>query len=161
MAKKQTISNGHEVQQIRSNASPLSDEQSFFGGDYPGLGGQFPQGGEFSQGGFPVPIQTSKAASGGSSISNMLSGINMNQIKGFVDRMGGVEGIIGTMTKVQKVMANFKQMAPMLKLLYNSFSGKVKSTGGTLPRRRRKHRKKSGSIPRKSGKNNPARRSGR
>jgi hypothetical protein len=158
MTNRQNIGNGHDVQ-IQSFASPVSQDPSFFGGGYPGLGQ------DFLQGGLPVPFESGgKAAAGGaSSFSSMLNGINVTQIKGFVDRMGGMEGIIGTMTKVQKIMANLQQMAPMLKLLFNSF-GKVKSTNtdyDELPLRRRKRRKKSGSAPRKSGKNSYARRSRR
>jgi hypothetical protein len=150
MTNRQIIGNGRDVQ-IKNFANPASHDPSFFGGGYPGLGQ------DFQQGGLPVPFEgAGNAASGGaSSLSSMLSGINVTQIKGFVDRMGGIEGIIGTMTKVQKVMANLRQMAPMLKLLFNSF-GKVKSTRtvhNNLPLRRRKRRKKSGSAPRKSGKN--------
>ena len=54
-------------------------------------------------------------AAGG--LSNPLSGLNIKQISGFVERMGGIDGIIGTMGKVQKFMSTFQQMAPMVKTI--------------------------------------------
>jgi hypothetical protein len=57
----------------------------------------------------------------------------MDQIKGFVDRMGGIEGIVSSVGKVQKVMASFQQMAPMVKLVMGTFGkGKGKSGAGAL-----------------------------
>jgi hypothetical protein len=61
--------------------------------------------------------------------------LNMKQITSFVDRMGGIEGIIGTITKVQSFMSQFSQFAPMIKMLWGSFSGgaakgAIQSTGG-------------------------------
>jgi hypothetical protein len=148
-----TIGNGYDDSydaQIRS-LTPPNATGDFFGGSYPGLGSgaftEFPQGGNL-----PVPIQGAGGGGGGGGIgsllglgggkgagSNLLGGINFTQIKGFVDRMGGIDGIVGTMTKVQKFMGTFRQMAPMLKVLFNSFGGKVKSTDGNL-RRTRKQR---------------------
>uniref|UniRef100_A0A4Y8PZU5 Tyrosine protein kinase n=2 Tax=Paenibacillus athensensis TaxID=1967502 RepID=A0A4Y8PZU5_9BACL len=58
--------------------------------------------------------------------------------------MGGIEGIMGTMGKVQKFVTTFQQMAPMFKVMFNSFGGKVKSTDdddfADLPRRRKRRR---------------------
>lgn len=45
----------------------------------------------------------------------------MEQIKGIIDRMGGIDGIVNSMGKVQKVMSGFQQMAPMVKLFMGSF----------------------------------------
>jgi hypothetical protein len=147
---QQTIGNGYDAQ-IRS-LTPPNAPGDFFGGSYPGLGGGgFP---EFPQGvNFPVPFEGGGGAGGGGGGglgsllglggkgggSNPLSGINFTQIKGFVDRMGGIDGIVGTMTKVQKFMGTFRQMAPMLKVLFGSIGGsKIKSTDGI--RRTRKQR---------------------
>jgi hypothetical protein len=144
-----TIGNGYDAQ-IRS-FTPPNAPGDFFGGSYPGLGEgaftEFPQAGNL-----PVPYQGGAASGGGGGIgsllglaggkgtgSNPLSGINFNQIKSFVDRMGGIDGIIATMTKVQKFMGTFRQMAPMLKVLFNNFGGKAKSTDRNL-RRTRKQR---------------------
>lgn len=46
---------------------------------------------------------------------------NLGEIKGFIDRMGGIDGIMGTIGKVQKVIGGVQQFAPMAKLLMGSF----------------------------------------
>jgi hypothetical protein len=84
------------------------------------------------------------AASGAS--SNPLSGLNLKQISGFVERMGGIDGILGTMGKVQKFMSTFQQMAPMVKTILSSIGkGKVNSSADLeeIIRPKRKRRKKS------------------
>lgn len=45
--------------------------------------------------------------------------------------MGGIDGIVNSMGKVQKVMSGFQQMAPMVKLFMGSF-GKGKGAAGAL-----------------------------
>lgn len=55
----------------------------------------------------------------------------MEQIKGIIDRMGGIDGIVNSMGKVQKVMSGFQQMAPMVKLFMGNF-GKNKGSSGAL-----------------------------
>ncbi|NEW09406.1 hypothetical protein GK047_26030 [Paenibacillus sp. SYP-B3998] len=98
----------------------------------------------------------------GSTSSNALSGLNLKQISGFVERMGGIDGIIGTMGKVQKVMSSFQQMAPMMKVLFNSFGkGKVNASDSAirdaLPRKRNR-RKKSASSRIKSSRSTSVKR---
>ncbi|MDF2936211.1 MAG: hypothetical protein K0Q90_1584 [Paenibacillaceae bacterium] len=86
------------------------------------------------------------AGAGGSGGGGLLGSLNMNQIKGFVDKMGGIDGIVGTMTRVQKMVSSFQQMAPMLKLLMGSFGAKAaaKSVGsGKGYSRKRKNSRKS------------------
>ena len=53
---------------------------------------------------------------------------NINDIKGFIERMGGVEGIIATMGKVQKVMQTVQQFAPMAKMLTGLLPGGSKGS---------------------------------
>lgn len=92
-------------------------------------------------------------AAGGAS-SNPLSGLNLKQISGFVERMGGIDGILGTMGKVQKFMSTFQQMAPMVKTILGSIGkGKVNSSADLeeILRPKRKRRKKSSSGPRRKG----------
>jgi hypothetical protein len=90
------------------------------------------------------------AAAGTGGAAGGLGGLNLNQVKGFIDKMGGIDGIVGTMTRVQKVVTSFKQMAPMLKLLMGSFGAKAAAKSldgdglGGLGKRRRKRRRKSG-----------------
>lgn len=45
---------------------------------------------------------------------------NLGELKGIIDRMGGIDGIMNTVGKVQKVMAGVQQFAPMAKLLMGS-----------------------------------------
>ncbi|WP_409342887.1 aminotransferase [Paenibacillus sp. MBLB4367] len=100
------------------------------------------------------------------------SGFNMNQIKGLLDRVGGIDGIVGTIGKVQKVFQGIQQVSPMLKLLVGGLGGlggkaataKADDESG-LPRRRRRKRRRtssSGGKRRKgsgrSGKSTPLRR---
>lgn len=89
--------------------------------------------------------------SGGGGLLGGLGNFNLNQVKGFIDKMGGIDGIVSTMTRVQKVVASFQQMAPMLKLLAGSFGGKaaaksLSSEDRPYPRRKRARKKKRGSA---------------
>lgn len=86
-------------------------------------------------------VETAKE-SGGFSLGNSL-----NDIKGFVDRIGGIDGIVSTMTKVQKVVSSVSQMAPLIKVLAGSFGKKGASAAiaeddneGSPPRRRKRRR---------------------
>jgi hypothetical protein len=42
---------------------------------------------------------------------------NFGQIKGIIDRMGGIDGLMGHITKFQKIVQSIQQLSPMLKLL--------------------------------------------
>ncbi|WP_258525854.1 aminotransferase [Paenibacillus sp. YN15] len=128
------------------------------GSPYPGLENPYLGG----TSGMPVPYypQTqlingggagAGAGAGGSGGGGLLGSLNMNQIKGFVDKMGGIDGIVGTMTRVQKMVSSFQQMAPMLKLLMGSFGAKAAansvSKGKGYSRKRKKSRKSSKKRP--------------
>lgn len=102
----------------------------------------FPQypyqaGGEVIGGGpYPVPYEQQAAPpakSGG-------SGFKLDEIKSFVDRMGGIDGILDTMGKVNRFMQTMQQMGPMFKLLLGSFGGAKAATAKTSrpPSRRRR-----------------------
>jgi hypothetical protein len=88
------------------------------------------------------------AAGGGGGGGGLLGNFNLGQVKGFVDKMGGIDGIVGTMTRVQKMVSSFQQMAPMLKLLMGSFGGakaaanSLKDGGGYSRKRTRRKGKK-------------------
>lgn len=85
---------------------------------------------------------TSKA--GGFSLSNLP---NLTEIKGFVDRIGGIDGILTTVTKVQKVMSSVSQMAPLVKVLMGSFKKPDKSDDDEVewkPKRRKRRKPASG-----------------
>lgn len=91
------------------------------------------------------------------------SSFSMNDIKGFIDRMGGIDGIVTTMGKVQKVMQSVSQMAPMMKLMADTLlPGKKKNDDEEedlpIKRRRRKRRKstsKSGSKQKAKARKRP------
>ncbi|KQO18083.1 hypothetical protein ASF12_05430 [Paenibacillus sp. Leaf72] len=79
---------------------------------------------------------------------------NLGEIKGFVDRIGGIDGILTTVTKVQKVMSSVSQMAPLVKVIMGSFGKKGAGDDATddveefVPKRkRRKSGSGSGSSP--------------
>lgn len=106
------------------------------------------------------------ASSGkGFSLANLTKYANLTEIKGFVDRMGGLDGILSTVTKVQKVVGSVSQMAPLVKVFMGSF-GKNKSEtkdngsyGGGLSRPRpRKRRTSSVKRPAAKRRSRPRRR---
>nr|WP_246363019.1 aminotransferase [Paenibacillus alba] len=140
--------------------APGGNAGGFFGGGAPGgnAGGGFFGGGApaSSSGGGGNFLSNLLGGGGGSAggSSNPLSGLNLKQISGFVERMGGIDGIIGSMGKVQKFMTTFQQMAPMVKTLFGSLGkGKVNSSKDVeeIFKPKRKRRKKSGAARRKQG----------
>lgn len=91
-----------------------------------------------------VPAATAAAKTG-------FSLANIGELKGVIDRMGGIDGIVSSMGKFQKVMTSVQQMAPMIKLMMGSFGkGKTKSTPeddeAIYYRPRKRKRKKSSST---------------
>jgi hypothetical protein len=117
---------------------------------YPGLGGsQLPTsytGGVESSGGLGGLGGLLGGGAGG-------SGFNMAQLKQFVDKMGGIEGLMAKMQQAQKMIATFQQFAPMAKLLLGSFgAAKAKSSegdhdlDGLAPVKRRRRRKRRGTA---------------
>lgn len=71
----------------------------------------------------------------GGGLGKLLGGLgvnNMNDVKNLIDRMGGIEGIVNNIGKVQKVMQGFQQLAPMFSVLAGAL-GKKKGGGGSSP----------------------------
>jgi hypothetical protein len=119
------------------------------------------------EGGFPRPFTNGYPYPGvGSPYSNFLpsapvnvtpaspasSGFNLGQIKDLIDRMGGIEGVMANVTKVQSFIKNMQQMAPMFKLLLNSFGSKAATTNVNskldgLPRPRRRQNRRRAANP--------------
>lgn len=69
---------------------------------------------------------------------------SFQDIKGIVDRMGGIDGLLANVGKVQKLMATMQQMAPMLRLLIGkgaATAGADGSDGVKRPRKRRRRGK--------------------
>jgi hypothetical protein len=66
---------------------------------------------------------------------------NFNQIKGIIDRMGGIDGLMGHVTKIQKIIQGMQQLSPMLKLLLGSKARTAAQKNGdglASPSRRRR-----------------------
>ncbi|MBO9598835.1 MAG: hypothetical protein J7559_13580 [Cohnella sp.] len=68
---------------------------------------------------------------------------NINEIKAMIDRMGGIEGVLNTMGKVQKFMSTVQQVAPLVKLFMGKGKNKSSSDSSSgdesdRPRRRRR-----------------------
>ncbi|MCP3774636.1 hypothetical protein NLX71_15190 [Paenibacillus sp. MZ04-78.2] len=119
-----------------------------------GAGNPFGDFGEF--GGNPLALQPAAGQEGGGLLSSMFGGgggatgtaggggFNVEQIKAVIDKLGGVEGIVETFNKMQKMVQSVQQFAPMIKLLFNSFGKKdsaaPKSGGNRSGRRRRRRR---------------------
>jgi len=90
------------------------------GNIFPGYGSGGGYGGHSDGGGnLPVPY-----GGGQQQNSSMFGNLPIKDIKAFVDRMGGVEGIMNTVNKMNALMKNVQQMAPMIKLLAGSFLNK-------------------------------------
>lgn len=101
------------------------------------------------------------AASGkGFSLANLTKYANLTEIKGLVDRMGGLDGILSTVTKVQKVVGSVSQMAPLVKVFMGSFgkksesgdSGNNNNGGFSRPRPRKRRSGSAGGARRPAAK---------
>jgi hypothetical protein len=87
----------------------------------------------------PVPAPPSTALS--NPIQSFSFPLNFNQIKGVIDRMGGIDGLMGHVTKIQKIIQSIQQLSPMLKLLIGSkakTAGQQHGDGLAPPSRRRR-----------------------
>ncbi|MBP2000867.1 hypothetical protein J2Z69_001898 [Paenibacillus shirakamiensis] len=77
---------------------------------------------------------------------------NIGALKGIIDGMGGIDGVLNTMGKVQQMMQGVQQFAPMAKLVMGGLlpGGKGKTNASKNQEldeyrpRRRKSRSKSG-----------------
>ncbi|MNH31968.1 hypothetical protein D3C79_923810 [compost metagenome] len=107
----------------------------------------------------PENVTDTVETAAGSSKASGFSLANLGEIKGFVDRIGGLDGILSTMTKVQKVVSSVTQMAPLVKVLMGSF-GKKSATvsddnladdGEWRPKRRRRRKPSGGTGKGNSG----------
>ena len=71
-----------------------------------------------------APVAEAPTKTGG------LSMPNLGEIKGMIDRLGGLDGIMGHIGRFQKVMSSVQQFAPMAKLLMGSLPGFGKAAAG-------------------------------
>jgi len=63
---------------------------------------------------------------------------SLNDLKSLVDRMGGIDGVLSAVGKVQKFMSTMQQVAPLIKLFMNKKSASSDSSIGVAPRKRRR-----------------------
>jgi hypothetical protein len=107
----------------------------------------YPYSGGFPQSGTPegqwtpganLPVPSQPAADP----SSFLGKLPIKDIKNIVDRMGGIEGIMGMANKVNSMFKTFQQMAPMFKLLMGSF-GKAKTANSRRSSYKRKRKPRS------------------
>ncbi|MEK3913007.1 hypothetical protein [Paenibacillus sp. FSL H7-0331] len=98
-----------------------------------------------SGGGGALSKLTSFFGGGGSGAATGASStINIAQMKQVFDRLGGIDGIMDTMGKVQKMVQSVQQMAPLVKVLMGSFGKKKKDGDSDAPLRRRRRKRTSG-----------------
>jgi hypothetical protein len=76
-----------------------------------------------------------------------LGSFNMKDIKGMIDRLGGIDGLLATMGKVQRLISGLQQMQPLIKLFVGMMSpSKAKTTEADedawKPARRKRSRKR-------------------
>ncbi|MEB3103394.1 hypothetical protein [Ferviditalea candida] len=77
----------------------------------------------------------------------------VNEIKTIVDRMGGLDGIMSTVSKMQKLVTSVQEVTPMLRSLLGSF-GKKAATTGT---HRHRSRSRTSTGPSKRSRNSHSR----
>jgi len=79
----------------------------------------------------PRPTSTTESTSPLSNfnLSSLAKYANVDELKGLVDRFGGLDGILATVTKVQKVMSTVGQIAPMAKVFTGLLGNKKSSSG--------------------------------
>ncbi|MNZ55871.1 hypothetical protein D3C78_738070 [compost metagenome] len=92
------------------------------------------------------------AAAAESATSTAASGFSLANLGGIVERLGGIDGILATVGKVQKVMQTVQQFAPMAKMVAGLLPGGkgLKLQGGNngkldeyKPRRKSRGKKSS------------------
>ncbi|HEY0827541.1 MAG TPA: hypothetical protein VGE40_05565 [Bacilli bacterium] len=150
-----TVNKHAQIKQMTYPSGPWGPSGQVFGSAYPGVEAPFSY---YTAGeGLPLPYEPqTKGASG------FLANLPLKDIKAFVDRMGGIEGIMNSMNKAQQIIKSVQQMSPMLKLLAGSFL-KSKSTdlasdaGDSYPKRRRRRKRRRSSSYNANGRSKKAR----
>lgn len=109
----------------------------------------------------PVPVAQVTEVVTADRAGGIASLLSFNQLKGYLDRMGGIDGIVNTFGKVQGFMKSVTQMAPMIKMLYNTFGGSktkggINSAKASTPKSKRKaSNKKKNSVTTKKKSTSP------
>lgn len=137
------------AQEPFSKSSGAKSSGFSFGGNLPTM----PPASQQAQDILPVVVPDTAAELIESTTSTKASGFslaNLGEIKGYIDRLGGIDGILTTVTKVQKVMSSVSQMAPLVKVLMGSFGKKSKESDDDdsdewKPKRRKRRKPRAGS----------------
>lgn len=82
-----------------------------------------------------LPPQSAAAGQGGVGLPGKLA-----DVKAFIDRMGGIDGVISGMSKVHKFLTTMQQFGPLLRLLMTKGKGKAATANLRRPVRRRRSR---------------------
>lgn len=102
--------------------------------------------------GNPTSILPGSATAVESAASTASGGFSLANIGGIVERLGGIDGILATVGKVQKVMQTMQQFAPMAKMVAGLLPGGkgLKLQGGNAdhleeykPRRKKRSNKRN------------------
>jgi hypothetical protein len=148
-----------DEKQVQVRQEPFGYNQFPGGGLYPGLGPGGSPYGPGNYGNLPQVYQTNAPSIGGGSGFGGMGNFNIKDIKGIIDRMGGIEGVMATMNKVQKLVSTIQQMQPMIKLVMGSFLKKADNDDKDIaPRRRRKRARRRSPSGKRPSANRPRRR---
>lgn len=115
----------------------------------------------FAQGGSSLSLPAAAATETTTAAATSGSGFSLANLGGMIEKFGGIEGILSTVGKVQKVMQTVQQFAPMAKMIAGLIPGKKGAkllggnSGGALdeyrPRRRRGKKSRRGTSKSGSG----------
>lgn len=72
----------------------------------------------------PPAQSTSSSPLGNFNLASLTKYADPEELKGLMDRFGGLDGILATVTKVQKVVSTVGQIAPMAKVFTGILGGK-------------------------------------
>jgi hypothetical protein len=100
----------------------LVQQQPYYGS---GFQGQQPYPGVGGFNGFGPSASSTALVTPAASTGIAGLPFNFNQIKGVIDKMGGIDGVMGHVGRIQKFIASMQQMGPMIKVLMGSFGSKA------------------------------------
>jgi hypothetical protein len=69
-------------------------------------------------------LQNTVESTAPTSASSLLGNINPTQLMGMVNKLGGIDGILNTITKVNKMIATVQQMSAMFRMFGGSMFNK-------------------------------------
>ncbi|MFC6332700.1 hypothetical protein ACFP56_08705 [Paenibacillus septentrionalis] len=99
-----------------------------------------------------------KSSSGGFNLASLTKYANVDELKGLVDRFGGLEGILSTVTTVQKVVSTVGQIAPMVKVVTGVLGKKNNNPAAEAPVPARRRVRSTRPRPTRTNRSVPVRR---